>query len=219
MLSLKLSNKKKQTILIIVLTILCIVVLAPRGNKDYFKSELPMDESISEFLSSFKDSKLSEIGIEDEEIKSKDDNYPSERLFLTSIKIMCKQSIKKIEVKNKHDSSYEITVSGTKLKLKNTERLKDGLLKLEKEYEEGTIGKNELRGKLITCICSSYEVESTNESFSLDFTLKCSESGEIINKMSLIKNLLEESGVYSSTEEYQNYYDTVREQIRKELLQ
>lgn len=200
------------------MTVLCIVVLAPGGNKNSSKSELPMDESISEFLSSFKDGKISKTGIEDEEIKTKDDNYPSERLFLTSIKIACKQSIKKIEVKSKHDSSYDIVVSGTKLKLKQTERLKDGLLKLEKEYEEGTIGKNELRGKLITCICNSYEVEPMNENYSLDFTLKCSESGEIINKMSLIKKLLEESGVYFSTEEYQNYYDTIREQVRKELL-
>ena len=155
--------------------------------------------------------------IKDNDLKVEDDKYANEQLFMRGIKLMCKTSIKKIQVTDRSDRIYKITVSGVKLENIKPENLENNMLVVKQEFTDGKISEKEIRGKIVDCICNNYSVKETDETFSYDFELKVNESGEIINKMTLINNLLEETGSVTSMTEYQNYYGTVYEKIRKEL--
>lgn len=216
MFSLKLSKQKKRTITAIIVAIMFVLIVIPFGNKDS-KSELPVDENISVFLSNLKDGNINKLDIKDNDLKVEDDKYANEQLFMRGIKLMCKTSIKKIQVIDRSDRTYKITVSGVKLENIKPENLENSMLVVKQEFTEGKISEEEIRGKIIDCICNNYSVKETDETFSYDFELKVNEFGEIINKMTLINNLLEETGSVTSMTEYQNYYGTVYEKIRKEL--
>lgn len=216
MFSLKLSKQKKITLAVILLAIILIVVVTPFSDNGK-KSELPVDENISVFLSNLKDGSINKLDIKDTSLKVEDDNYANEQLFMRGIKLMCKTSIKKIEITDRNNKIYNIIVSGIKLRNIEPKNLENNILGVKKDFQDGKISEEEVRGKLIDCICDNYNVEETDEEFSFNFELKVNESGEIINKMTLINNLLEETGSVTSMTEYQNYYGTVYEKIRKEL--
>lgn len=216
MFSLKLSKQKKRTIIAIIVAIMFVLIVTPFGNKGS-KSELPVDENISVFLSNLKDGNINKLDIKDNDLKVEDDKYANEQLFMRGIKLMCKTSIKKIQVTDRSDRIYKITVSGVKLENIKPENLENNMLVVKQEFTDGKISEKEIRGKIVDCICNNYSVKETDETFSYDFELKVNESGEIINKMTLINNLLEETGSVTSMTEYQNYYGTVYEKIRKEL--
>lgn len=216
MFSLKLGKRTTTAFGVILLTIVVIILITPI-NKKSGKSELPVDENISTFLSNLKDGHINKLDIKDDEIKTNDDNYANESLFIRGIKVMCETSIDKIEIVDRDDKNYKINIKGFKIKNVEPKNLESAMLSVRKEYEDGNIGQEEIKGKLISYICSNYNVEQTDERYSLDFNLKISRSGEIINRMTFINDLLEETGSVDSMNEYQKYYDTIYEKIRKEL--
>ena len=60
MFSLKLSKQKKRTITAIIVAIMFVLIVTPFGNKGS-KSELPVDENISVFLSNLKDGNINKL--------------------------------------------------------------------------------------------------------------------------------------------------------------
>lgn len=177
-------------------------------------------QPVEDFLKGFTDKNFEECGLVEPEITS-NDNYLNNKMYETSLSQVV-DLIDSIEVVSKEATHYKVKVTIYNSIYTEPEKLVESIKGLNQKYLDEEIEIEEYHVRFTDLIISNYKTALTRgtEKKEIEFNLRSSQSGVVLNKNEFVALLLDKTGVRENTLKFQEVYnlkiDEVIEDVRKE---